>query len=135
MFAADRFERLEATRIVADPASLDRMQTPETAYLIRLAPDDLLVLPALDRVEVDDPHAIVEPECGFSGACFGISDMAVLQSVCEWEFPEERPTLAQGHLAGLPVKMLFSTSGVLVLVPTVMAHHARERLERCGRRS
>lgn len=135
MSAPERFERLDGTRIVADPASLDRMEAHEAGHLIRLAPDDLLVLPAPDRVEVDDPHAIVEPECGFSGAWFGVSELVVLQSLSEWGFPEERPALAQGHLAGVPVKMLFAISGVLVLVPTVIAHHLEERLAMHGRRS
>lgn len=132
MSGADRFELLEATRIVADPSALDRIEAPDAGYLIRLAPDDLLVLPALDGVEVDDPHAIVEPECGFAGARFGNSDLASLQSACEWEFPDERPALAQGHLAGVPVKMLFSTSGVLILIPTGMAHTFQERLKMYG---
>ena len=131
----DRLQRLEATRIVADPSSLDRIVPPEAGYLIRLAPDDLLVVPAPGRVEVGDPHAIVEPESGFSGAWFAASELALLQSVCEWKFPEERPTVCQGHLAGLPVKMLFSGSGALVLVPTVLEHHLYERLKRYGGQS
>lgn len=135
MCGADRFERLEGTRIVADPAALDRVEAPDAGYLVRLAPDDLLVVPALDRVEVSDPHAIVDPESGFSGAWFGASELAGLQSVCEWEFPGERPALAQGHVAGVAVKMLFSVSGALVLVPTVTVHHLLERLNMGGRRS
>ena len=135
MSAPERFERLEAIRIVADSGALDRVEGPEAGHLMRLAPDDLLVLPPLDRVVVDDPHAIVEPECGFSGAWFGASELMALQSLSEWRFPEERPAVAQGHLAGLPVKMLFASPGALVLVPTVIAHHLEERVAMHGRRS
>ena len=134
MCGVDRFRRLVAMRIVADPASLDRIEAPEAGYLMRLAPDDLLVVPAPDRVEVADPYAIVEPEHGFSGAWFEVSELAMLQSVCEWEFPSERPALAQGHVAGVAVKMLFSGSGVMVVVPTVTLHHFRERLNLHGGR-
>ena len=67
MPGADRFERLAATRIVADPAALDGFAArSDGGYVMRLAPDDLLVLPAVSRVDVADPHAIVEPEGGFS---------------------------------------------------------------------
>ena len=135
MCAADRFERVEGTRIVADPAALDRIGAPEAGHLVRLAPDDLLVLPAPDRIEVSDPHAIVEPESGFSAGWFGASELAGLQSVCEWEFPAERPAQAQGHVAGVAVTMLFSGAGALVIVPTVTVHHLHERLNMAGRRS
>ena len=135
MCAADRFERLEGTRIAADPSALDRIEAPGAGYLLRLAPDDLLVVPAIERVEVPDPHAIVEPESGFSGAWFGASELAGLQSVCEWEFPAERPALAQGHVAGVAVTMLFYGSGALVVVPTVTVHHFHERLNMAGLRS
>ncbi|MDE0170887.1 MAG: hypothetical protein OXS29_15495 [bacterium] len=128
MSAPDRFERLEATRIVADPGALDGIESPDGGHLVRLAPDDLLVLPALARVDVADPHAIIEPETGFSAAWFDHSELARLQAVSAWEFPRRRPAFAQGHLAGIPVKMLFDEGGVRVLVPAVLAHHLEERL-------
>ena len=128
MSAPERFERVEATRIVADPGALDEIETPDGGHLLRLAPDGLLVLPPPDRVDVADPNAIVEPEAGFSAAWFDRSELPRLQALSAWEFPRRRPALAQGHLAGIPVRMLFDVGGVLVLSPAVLAHHLEERL-------
>ena len=128
MSAHDRFARVEATRIVADPGALDEIEAPDGGRLVRLAPDDLLVFPPVDPVDVADRYAITERETGFSAAWFGRSEVARLQAVCAWEFPRRRPAFAQGHVAGVPVKMLFDDGGVRVLVPTVLAHHLEERL-------
>ena len=38
-----RFERLEATRIVASPETLDRLRLPAGTFALRTAPDELLV--------------------------------------------------------------------------------------------
>jgi len=126
--APDYFERLEATRIVAAPGALDEVESPDGGHLVRLAPDDLLVIPPLERVDVADPYAIIEPETGFSAAWFDRSELARLQAVSTWEFPRRRPDFAQGHLAGIPVKMLFEEGGILVLVPAALTHHLEERL-------
>ncbi len=128
MSAPERFERLEATRIVAVHRALDEIEEPFGGHLVRLAPDDLLVLPPLARVDVADPYAIIEPEAGFSAAWFDRSELPRLQAASAWEFPRRGPAFAQGHLAGIPVKTLFYGGGVLVLVPTVLAHHLEERL-------
>lgn len=128
MSAPDHLERLEATRIVAAPGALDEVESPDGGHLVRLAPDDLLVIPPLERVDVADPYAIIEPETGFSAAWFDRSELARLQAVSTWEFPRRRPDFAQGHLAGIPVKMLFEEDGILVLVPAVLTHHLEERL-------
>ncbi len=128
MSAPDYFERLEATRIVAAPGALDEVESPDGGHLVRLAPDDLLVIPPLERVDVADPYAIIEPETGFSAAWFDRSELARLQAVSTWEFPRRRPDFAQGHLAGIPVKMLFEEGGILVLVPAALTHHLEERL-------
>lgn len=128
MSAPERFERLEGTRIVAVPRALDEIESPDGGHLVRLAPDDLLVLPPLARVDVADPYAIIEPEAGFSAAWFDCSELPRLQAVSAWEFPRRGPAFAQGHLAGIPVKTLFDVGGVLVLVPAVLVHHLEERL-------
>lgn len=129
MSAPERFERLEATRIVADPGALDQIEAPDCGRVVRLAPDDLLVFPPLEHVDVADRHAITEPEAGFSAAWFDRSELARLQAVCLWQFPRRRPAFAQGHLAGIPVKMLFDEGGIRVLVPAVLAHQLEERLD------
>ena len=128
MSAPERFERLEAIRIVAVPGALDQFGSPDGGHLVRLAPDDLLVIPPPARVDVADAYAIIEPEAGFSAAWFDRSELPRLQALSAWEFPRRRPASAQGHLAGIPVKMLFDEGGVRVLVQAVLAHHLEERL-------
>ena len=128
MSGPERFERIEATRIVADPTALDEIEAPDGGHLFRLAPDDLLVLPPLAAPDVADRHAIFEPEAGFSAARFDRSELARLQAVSAWEFPRRRPAFAQGHVAGIPVKVMFDDGAALVLVPTVLVHHLAERL-------
>ncbi len=132
MPAPDRFQRLAGTRIMADPVALDPLEAPDGGHLLRLAPDDVLLLPAVAEVEVDDPYAIIEPEAGFSGAVLDEADLPRLQAACGWKFPCHRPAFAQGAAAGIPVKLLFGTDGkTLVLAPTVLAHHMEERLLHC----
>ena len=99
---------------------------------MRLAPDDLLTQAAISQAEVADPHAIVEPECGFSGAWLDRSEIPALQALCGWEFPEHGPVFVQGHLAGIPLKLLFTGDRVLVVTPVVTAHHLARRLAAAG---
>ena len=60
-------ERLVATRVVADPAALDEARWPDSAIVLRTAPDEALVLGLVDADAVSDPHAIVRPETGMVG--------------------------------------------------------------------
>ena len=128
MYVGDRFARLAATRIVGEPHALDGYTAPDGMHMMRLAPDDLLVIPALSEIELADPHAVVEPEAGFSGAWFEGSELARLQGVCSWEFPRRRPAFAQGQVAGLPAKLLFDTDRVLVVIPSSVVHSFVERI-------
>ena len=60
-------EPLRGLRVVADAAALDATRWPGAdVTVLRFAPDDVFAIGA-DGVEVDDEHAIVEPEVGFAG--------------------------------------------------------------------
>ncbi len=119
-------EPLTGLRVVADPAALDtaRWQGDDVTVL-RFAPDDAFAIGA-DGVEVDDEHAIVEPEAGFSGARVSIDDVA---HHLEWALPDERPALAQGSIAGVPAKLwLADDDTVMLLTATAYADELAGRL-------
>ena len=113
-------------RVVADPDALDEVRWHgDDVTVLRFAPDDAFAIGA-DGVEVDDEHAIVEPEAGFSGAWVALDDVA---HHLEWSLPEERPALAQGSIAGVPAKLWLSDDGrVLLLTATAYADELAGRL-------
>jgi hypothetical protein len=106
-------ERLHGLRVVADPAALDAARWHgDDVTVLRFAPDDAFGLGAV-AVDVDDAHAIVEPEAGFVGGWLPLD--AVLPHL-EWHLPIERPALAQGTVAGVPAKVWIPTEGNALLV-------------------
>ena len=120
-----RFERLEATRIVASPDSLDRLNLPAGSFALRAAHDELLVEgltrgDALDALE--DHHAIVERETSFASAWVGTEEATrFLQRACPWALPTERPAFAQGSVAEIPLKLWFEEASVRFVVPAAYA--------------
>jgi hypothetical protein len=112
------FERLTGLRVVAEPAALDAASWGEGITVLRLAPDDAFAIDATGAT-VDDEHAIVEPEVGFSGAWVGLE--AVRRHV-EWQLPVERPALAQGFVATVPARVWLPDDGDRVLLITAAAY-------------
>jgi hypothetical protein len=95
-------ERLRGVHVVAEAAALDAARWRGNGVtVLRVAPDEAIALGA-SGVELDDEHAIVEPEVGFAGVWLPLDD--VLAHV-EWPLPSERPALAQGSIAGVPAKL------------------------------
>lgn len=119
-------EPVAAVRIVARPEALDGLAPPPGATALRLAPDDLLLLSA-DAPAVDDPDALVETDAGWAGAWLAPDDaVALLRRHADWPAP---PTgLAQGALAGVPVKLLTGGDRTLLLVPAVYVAELLERV-------
>jgi hypothetical protein len=120
------FERLRGLRVNAEPAALDAARwSGEDVTVLRIAPDDAFAIDAVG-VDVDDEHAIVEPEIGFSGAWVGLD---AVRRHAEWAFPTDRPALAQGNVATVPAKVWLPTAddgadrgGDLVLLITAAAY-------------
>ncbi len=54
-------ELLSGLRVVAEPTAIDAAQLPAGATMLRIAPDDAIVVGAA-TLTLDDPFAIVEPE-------------------------------------------------------------------------
>jgi hypothetical protein len=119
-------ESLSGLRVVADAGALDGARwRGDDVTVLRFAPDDAFAIGA-DGVEVDDEHAIVEPEAGFSGAWIALDDVA---HHLEWATPDARPALAQGSIAGVPAKVWLSQDGrVLLLTATAYVDELLDRL-------
>lgn len=119
-------EPLPGTRIAARPAALDALALPPELPALRLAPDDLLVLGEVD-LDPDDPDAIVVPDAGWAGAWLAPPAAAeLLARHAEW--PPPAAGLAQGALAGVPVKVLVTPARTLVLVALPFAAELAERV-------
>jgi len=130
---ASRLRRLDATRIMASAEALDATTWPDQASVLRIAPDECLVLArsgeSIEPATVADVHAIIEPETGFSGAWLPAEEAAeALARTCAWQLPSGRPAFAQGAVAEVPVKLLLEADRVLFVVQTPLAHELEDRL-------
>jgi len=111
-------EPLHGLRVVADPAALDRVswRGDLDVTVLRVAPDEAFAIGARS-VEIDDTYAIVEEEAGFVGAWLTAEEFeASILPRIEWPLPEERPSIAQGSIAGVPSKLWLRTTGGALLV-------------------
>ena len=128
-----RLSPIEATRVVAAPAALDGLTAdapwPGDALALRIAADELLVTAPPTFEVAGDPHAIVERETGFSCVWLDAAGTAaLLDRECDWERPDTRPALAQGEIAGIPVKLWFEPGRTLILTPSPFAAAFQRRL-------
>jgi hypothetical protein len=123
-------EPLRGWRVVAAPHALDALGAlAPSGSALRLAPDDLLVLTGDGEPVVDDPDAIVVPESGFVGWELDEAGLAgVLRHHVDWHPPIDRPSLAQGLVAGVPAKLWLRADGSALLVSA--AAYAAELQER-----
>jgi hypothetical protein len=105
-------EPLRGLRVVAEPAALDAARWRGSGVtVLRFAPDDALAIGA-ESVEIDDEHAIIEPEVGFAGVWLPVE--AVARHI-EWPLPRERPAMAQGFVATVPAKIWLPDEGDALL--------------------
>ena len=128
-------EPIQGIRVVAAPAALDNATwNPDDITLVwRLAPDEAFgwrVGAPLDAVQLDDPDAIIESERGFSAAYLMPDDLAELRRHSEFAWPEHRPALVQGKIAGVPAKVWLADAahGDCLLVATAYADELADRL-------
>ena len=124
-------EPLAGLRVVAQPGALDAATWEGDAPIavLRVAPDEALAIGAAG-VEVADEHAIVEPEPGFSAARLDSAGLEKVLAHVELRLPADRPALAQGKVAGVPVKVWLGAyaNGVLLLVQACYVDELRSRL-------
>jgi hypothetical protein len=128
--------RAPGLRVVATPEAIDRAVWHDEGpgpdefepLILRFAPDDAFAIGATD-VELDDPHAIVEPEVGFMALMFPADEFvdAVVPHL-EWPAPIERPAFAQGAIAGVPAKLYLDSTGAAIVL--VLASYLDDLLAR-----
>lgn len=113
-------------RVVADVAAIERCAASAPDGW-RLAPDELLVW-SDDAPIVDDEHAIVAVEHGFAAARLSAEQLAAIADAhIEWHLPGRG--VAQGQLAGVPVKLrIAADGGAVLLVGRAVATELAERL-------
>ncbi len=125
---APEFSEIEFTRVVASAAALDAALSDTD---LRLSHDEALSFAAVNDLRVELPvQAIVETDCGWSGAWFDEHTLRTrLASLCEWPLPV-RPGLGQGMIAGIPAKVFLpaGSSETLLVVATAFVHEMEERL-------
>ena len=128
-------EPIQGVRVVAEPGALDRaVWNPDDLTLVwRFAPDEAFAWrpgSPVESVKVDDPDAIIELERGFSGAYLTFDEVADLERHCDVMWPDERPFVVQGKVAGVPVKVWLGAyaNGVLLLVQACYVDELRSRL-------
>ncbi|HSF86485.1 MAG TPA: hypothetical protein VLG28_12635 [Acidimicrobiia bacterium] len=122
-------ERLVVTRIVSTPEALDLLDLPAGGLMLRIAPDEALLLGVVG-VSVDDPHAIVITDPGWC-AVWVDAERATrfLNHECAWPRPSVRPAFAQGMVGHLPVKLWLEADRTLFVVPHVSAEDFGALLE------
>jgi hypothetical protein len=104
---------------VADAGAIDALAAalPGSATLLRFAPDEAIVLglggDGRGHLDVDDPHAIVEPETGFVSVTVGLD---TVRGHTEWAVPDAVGAVAQGAIAGVPAKLVRNPNGEAMVV-------------------
>lgn len=121
-------EILEALRVVAEPDALDRSHWPGDSVVMRLAPDEVLVVGA-ESASIADPHAVIVREHGF---CSVELPREVFDEwfsrESSWPLPAGEPAFAQGEVAGLPVKIHLDGDRVLIVTRSSLRHELEARL-------
>lgn len=119
-------EVVAAVRVAATPAALDTAVWPPDATALRLAADEVLLVDVLD-VAAPEPHAIVFPDTSWVRFSFAPADGAeLIARAATWPPPEAG--LAQGAVAGVPVKLVVRPDGWWLIVHGVLADEFEERM-------
>jgi hypothetical protein len=125
-------EPLRAARVVARPDALDAQPWAADAVVLRLAPDDALVVGAAAHqlTVAGDPDAIVVDDAGFVGVWLSADHWAALAGEhVEWPAPPVG-RLGQGLVAGVRCKVWADPDGRTLLA--CAAAHRAELEERLG---
>ncbi len=124
------FDTLHGLRVVADPAAVDSVVAalPSGVTVLRIAPDDLMLIGYVGPLSCSDPHAIIETDLGFSRAWFSLTEFdQIIRPHMEWSMPPDG-RLGQGLIAGVGSKVHIDAGTVLVVCPTAFVHELEGRL-------
>jgi len=120
-------EQLSGWRIVATHDAIDGARwLGDEVVVLRITSDEAFGVGA-SGVEVDDPDVIAEDDRGFVGARLDPSDVQTLVAHTDWKLPTVAGELAQGKIAGVPVKLVMGDRALLV-TQAAYAHDLAERL-------
>lgn len=120
---------LLTTHIVAAPSALDAAAWPADARVLRIAADEVLVIPPVAALALDDPHAIQVNDGGYVGVWLPAEKaLDFLERTCEWEIPRSRPAFAQGMVAGVATRLWLESEAVLFVVAAPFVIDFQERL-------
>ena len=121
-------EVLRGRRVVATPAALDSAQWPPEWIVLRVAPDELLVVGDGDLV-VDDRHALVEDDASLAAIELPMSAGGeLIARLGDWKWPVPGVFLLQGLIAGIPAKVWTGPDRVWLIIPMSYLHEVEERL-------
>jgi hypothetical protein len=121
-------ERLWALRVVSTPEALDHAHYEGDVIVLRIANDEAIAIGAV-HAELTDEHAIVEVESTFVGWDLSLAEFdGIVHRHVEWPLPAERPALAQGLVAGLPLKFWIDHDRVLMISSNGLVHEVVDRL-------
>jgi len=121
-------EVINGRRVVAAPAAIDSGRFPSNALLLRIAPDDILVI-GDGSIELADDAAIIEADAGW--CALRVSEEQAKEIIAHhaaWNPPSHRPVMIQGMIAGLPAKVYLDGDDSLIMVATPFAAELEARL-------
>lgn len=111
-----------AIRVIATVSALDATQWPRAGAILRLAPDEVLVLdPREPMPEIADPHAIVFDDEGWVRYRTTREDgVELMAQLADWPTPETG--FAQGRVGGIATKVVVRSETLWFVVPATFAH-------------
>ena len=121
-------EIINGRRVVASPSAIDSGRFPPNALLLRMAPDDVLVI-GDGSIELADDAAIIEADSGW--CALHVSEEQATEIIAHhaaWNPPIRRPVLVQGMIAGLAAKVYLDGENSLIIVATPFGAEVEERL-------
>lgn len=121
-------EIVDAVRIVATPPALEEASWPTGAIVLRVAPDEVILIGA-SAPPLTDPHALVAEDHGLVGVRLDrprLRDWMEAESL--WPLPETERFFCQGNVAGLAVKIWVDAERALVVTDSSLAHELERRL-------
>jgi len=121
-------EAIKGRRVVAVPTAIDIAIWPPDAIVLRLAPDEVLVI-GEGGLSINDRHAIIEEDSSLAALELSSSQARdLIARLCDWEWSTSGKPLSQGLMAAIPVKVWSEPDRVLVIVATSYIHEVEERL-------
>jgi hypothetical protein len=125
------FTPLPITGCFGRAAELDRLAA-SADLSVRVAPDELLIVGGQMPSSLPDGGLVVDLSSAYAvWALSGDDRFEAFRRLSQVELPESG--LVQGLVAHVPMKVVVREDHLVVLVPSVLSHHLRERVHKaCG---